>query len=279
MTVRSSAPADEQALVNDRVSGDPARRLRPRLWAEFALIAAGYGLYTLSRDAVPDHRAAALHRAAAVLRAEHWLHMDVELSVNHALNKITPLIVGMDYYYATLHFVVTVGVLIWLYVRRPGAYRQARSVLCLATAASLVGFYFFALAPPRFLAAHGYIDTVVVHHTWGSWASAGVDSVSNQYAAMPSDHIAWATWCAVMLYRYADHAWVRYAGLLYPLFTLTVIIATANHFVADAVGGLLTVTAAFIVVERVWPRSSKRWRSGREVNIRASAQQVFRSPK
>lgn len=242
------APADAPAGSDrDRASG-PSRRIRPRLWVELALIAAGYGLYSLIRDAVPTHRTAALHRATAVLNSEHWLHVDVELTVNQALNKVTPLIVGMNYYYATLHFAVTIGVLVWLYVRRPAVYRQARTVLCLATAASLIGFYFFALAPPRFLTAHGYIDTVVVHHTWGSWGSAGVDSVSNQYAAMPSDHIAWATWCAVMLYLYAEHRWVRYAALLYPLFTLTVIVATANHFLADAGGGLLTITVAFAVV-------------------------------
>jgi hypothetical protein len=117
----------------------------------------------------------------------------------------------------------------------------------MAIVASLIGFYFFALAPPRFLVDHGFIDTTVKHHTWGSWASPEMQSVSNQYAAMPSDHIAWAGWCAVMIYRYAGHRWIRVAGLFYPLFTFTVIIGTANHFVADAVGGALTLSAAFTV--------------------------------
>lgn len=226
-------------------TAQPVGRLRPRLWTELGLIAAGYGLYTLTRNAVPDHKFAAMHRAAALLRIEHTLHVDVELTVNHALDKITPLIVGMNYYYATLHFLITVGVLVWLYVRHPHAYRDGRTVLCLATVASLIGFYLFALAPPRFLADHGFIDTVVKHHTWGSWASANVDSVSNQYAAMPSDHIAWSIWCAVMIYRHASRRWIRLAALTYPLFTLTVIIATANHFLADAAGGAVTIAAAF----------------------------------
>ena len=220
---------------------------RPRLWTELALIGVGYGLYSLTRDAVPGQKAVAMRRAESVLRREHSMHIDVELTVNHALDKITPLIVGMNYYYATLHFAITIGVLVWLYARHPQAYRSARTVLFLATVSSLIGFYFFALAPPRFLADHGFVNTVVAHHTWGSWGNSGMDSLSNQYAAMPSDHVAWSGWCGIMLYRYAGHRWIRVAGLAYPLFTLTVIIATGNHFVLDAVGGALTLTAAFTV--------------------------------
>ena len=34
-------------------------------------------------------------------------------------------------------------------------------------------------------------------------------------------------------------------GLLYPVFTLLVIIGTANHYIIDAVGGALIVALAF----------------------------------
>ena len=237
------------------------RQGRPHLWTELALIVVGYSLYTVTRDAVPGQRDIAMRRAESMLRAEHWLHVDIELTVNHALDKITPLIVGMNYYYATLHFLITIAVLVWLYVRHPQVYRSARTVLFMAILASLIGFYFFALAPPRLLADHGFIDTTVKHHTWGSWASPSMQSVSNQYAAMPSDHIAWAGWCAVMVYRYAGHLWIRIAGLIYPLFTFTVIIGTANHFVADALGGALTLTAAFAAhhwATKLWRRRSAR---------------------
>lgn len=246
------------------------RRLRPALRGELALIIVGYAAYTLTRNAVPTHRAAAFHRAEAIWRAERALHINIELTVNHALDRITPLIVGMNYYYATLHFVITIGVLIWLYTRHPAAYRMARSVLFTATVLSLIGFYFYALAPPRFLTGHGFIDTVVVHHTWGSWASGDVDKVSNQYAAMPSDHIAWATWCAVVMWRNTRHRWIKVVAAVYPAFTLTVIIATANHFLADAAGGLVTLACAYAltILSRIlpWrrpigrqPSASTRW--------------------
>src|SRR5204863_485542 len=84
---------------------------------------------------------------------------------------------------------------------------------------------------------HGYIDTVVVHGTWGSWGSSGVDSASNQFAAMPSLHIGWSVWCALAVIHLAPRLWVKVLGALYPCVTLLVIVATANHFVHDAVRG------------------------------------------
>jgi hypothetical protein len=222
-------------------------RGRPRWWAELLLIALSYGAYSVTRNAVPDHRTAALQRAQDLLDAERALHVSFELALNHAADHVTWLIVGMDYYYATLHFVVTIGVLVWLYCRHPDHYRAARTALYAATLAALVGFYAYALAPPRFLAADGFIDTVVVHHTWGSWASGPVTEVSNQYAAMPSIHIAWSTWCAVVLYRLARRRVARVAALLYPVATCAVILATGNHFEADAVAGLVTIAAGFLV--------------------------------
>ncbi|MFE9424742.1 phosphatase PAP2 family protein [Kitasatospora sp. NPDC006697] len=248
-TQRPAAGAADQAGRSGRRGLIPAawqRVGRPAWWAELLLIGAGWMLYNATRNAVPTHRDAALRRAADVLRLERELHLSFELTANHAVNKITWLIVGMNYYYATLYMVGLVGVLLWLYVRRPEEYRAARTALCVASASALVGFYCFALAPPRFLASEGFIDTVVQHHTWGSWASSSVSSVSNQYAAMPSIHIAWSTWCGVVMFRLAKSRIMRALGVLFPFATFTVIICTGNHYEADAVAGALIVCVGFL---------------------------------
>ncbi|PWI14464.1 inositol phosphorylceramide synthase [Streptomyces sp. Act143] len=222
---------------------------RPRLWAELLCTGLLYWAYTLTRNAVPAHRAAALHRAHAIWHAERLLHVDIELTVNHAADRIGWLIVGMNYYYATLHFIVTIGVLIWLYVRHPDRYRAVRTALYTATLLALIGFAFCATAPPRFLSGQGFIDTVVVHHTWGSWASGDVASLSNQYAAMPSVHIIWSAWSGLTLAFLARRTWVRVLGVCYPVATFTVILATANHFVTDAAAGAVTLAIAFLLQE------------------------------
>ncbi|MFE0047521.1 phosphatase PAP2 family protein [Streptomyces albireticuli] len=176
---------------------------------------------------------------------ENTLHIAVENTVNHAVNSVTWLIVGMNYYYATLHFVLTIGVLVWLYRWHPGRYAAARLALFATTGVALLGYYLFPLAPPRLMNGVDFVDTVLVHHTWGSMASGNLANVSNQYAAMPSMHIGWSTWCGVTIALLARPVWVRVLGALYPVATLVVIVATANHFWLDAVGGLLCLSFGF----------------------------------
>lgn len=224
---------------------------RPRLWFEILLIGVSYWVYSLVRNAVPEQRGEALRNADWIWRVEGDLGIAVEQSVNHAVNSVTWLIVGMNYYYATLHFIVTLGVLVWLYRSHPGRYAATRLVLFATTAVALVGYYFVPLAPPRLMNGGHFVDTVVVHQTWGSMASGDLKNMSNQYAAMPSMHIGWSLWCGLTIFALAKLPWVRILGLLYPAMTLLVIVSTANHFWLDAVGGMLCLSFGFMV-SRVW---------------------------
>ncbi|MFI6355506.1 phosphatase PAP2 family protein [Streptomyces sp. NPDC050743] len=233
------------------LAGRLRRPRRPRLWFEVLLIAVSYWTYSLIRNAVPEQRGKALRNADWIWRVEHHLGVAVEQSVNHAVNSATWLIIGMNYYYATLHFVITIGVLVWLYRWHPGRYAAARLVLFATTGVALLGYYLFPLAPPRLMRGGHFVDTVMVHHTWGSMASGDLKDMSNQYAAMPSMHIGWSLWCGLTIFALASVPWVRVLGLLYPAATLLVIVATANHFWLDAVGGMLCLAFGFTVA-RVW---------------------------
>jgi PAP2 superfamily len=97
------------------------------------------------------------------------------------------------------------------------------------------------------LTSEGYIDTLVKYHTWGSLASGGVSKISNQYAAMPSLHIGWSLWAGLSVFALAKHWWVRILALVYPVATFMVIIGTANHYVLDAVGGVIALSLGFLV--------------------------------
>lgn len=224
---------------------------RPRLWFEVLLIAVAYWVYSLVRNAVPEQKEQALRNADWIWSAERTLHIAVEDSVNRAVNSVTWLVVGMNYYYATLHFVLTIGVLVWLYRWHPGRYAAARLVLFATTGVALLGYYLFPLAPPRLTPGGGFVDTVVVHHTWGSMASGNLADVSNQYAAMPSMHIGWSVWCGVVIALLAGRIWVKVLGALYPVATLVVIVSTANHFWLDAVGGAVCLVFGF-ALSYVW---------------------------
>ncbi|HEX2903241.1 MAG TPA: phosphatase PAP2 family protein [Jatrophihabitans sp.] len=228
----------------------PARLLAhrpPRWWQELALIAIGYFLYGRVRNLVPNQRSIAERHGRGVQHLQDALHLNFELSVNRFVAAHEWLAQIMDYYYATLHFIVTIGVLVWLFRTRPRIYRGVRTVLFVTSLIALAGFWLYPLAPPRLLPQYGYIDTLLKFHTWGSLADPGIAQHSNQYAAMPSLHLGWALWCGVTIFICARRPWVRILGLLYPIWTLMVIIGTANHFIIDAVAGLLTFLAGVAV--------------------------------
>ncbi|WP_256790083.1 MULTISPECIES: phosphatase PAP2 family protein [Frankia] len=124
---------------------------------------------------------------------------------------------------STLDFLITPAVLIWLRRGRPTRYRAARSMLALTTLFGLVGFVLLPTAPPA--AGAGFHDTLAVFHAWGWWsgdvsaAPGGMDSATNQFAAMPSLHAAWSLWRGWHLARHAQRAWARILGGLYPVLT------------------------------------------------------------
>ncbi|MFE2142683.1 phosphatase PAP2 family protein [Streptomyces sp. NPDC059456] len=246
VTESETRPGDQRALL-------PRLRAprRPRIWFEILLIGVSYWTYSLIRNAVPEQKAAALANADRLWDLERTLGIAVEQSVNHAVDSVTWLIVGMNYYYATLHFIVTIGVLVWIYRFHPGRYAATRMVLFATTGVALLGYYFYPLAPPRLMNGGHFVDTVLVHHTWGSMASGNLKHMSNQYAAMPSMHIGWSLWCGLTIFAVASAPWARILGLLYPVATLVVIVATANHFWLDAAGGMLCLAFGY-TVSRAW---------------------------
>ena len=237
------SPQRVRALLPARIRAVRA----PVWWQEIIFVAIVYELYSLVRNAVPEQERLALHRAASLLRVETDLHLDIERSVNGFVAHAHALAYVLDYYYATLHFVVTIAVMVWLYRRHPLRYRSLRSVLLVTNVIALLGFWLFALAPPRMLSGRGFVDTIVTFHTWGSWGSSSVDAASNQFAAMPSLHIAWATWSAIVVVQLCRRTWLRVLAAAYPFATLFVIVGTANHFVLDAVGGVAVLALGFLV--------------------------------
>jgi hypothetical protein len=243
------------ALLPDRLQS-----IRPpRWWEEIGAIAIVYYLYSLVRNAVPSHETGAFNRARSVLSFEGRLHINIEHTLNNFVAAHHWLAYIANYYYATLHFVVTIAVLVWLYRKHPTRYRAMRSVLVITNLVALVGFWFISVAPPRML--HGFVDTVVKFHTWGSLASPGLAKESNQFAAMPSLHIGWSLWCAIAIVTLAKRPWVRLLGALYPVATFFVIVGTANHFVLDAIAGVATLGIAIVIQRLVSGRRTFRRRA------------------
>jgi hypothetical protein len=106
----------------------------------------------------------------------------------------------------------------------------------LATSAANIVFWTWPVAPPWY-SVPGMTDILVSHHVLGAADPHGPDRLVNLYAAMASLHVAWATWCAVAVITATRSRW-RQLDWLYPWVTVLVVLASANHFLLDAAGGL-----------------------------------------
>ncbi len=230
---------------------------RLKWWGEVVIIGVFYGVYTLIRNQFGSEiggiKQVALNNAYAVIEFERALGSFVEQSIQEAFLPGGALgaewfIRFWNVYYGTLHFAATIGVMILLYRRNPVRYGQWRTVLAATTGLALVGFTLYPLMPPRLLndcgpfggcdGEYGFVDTLVdPGGLWSFGAESAMAEISNQYAAMPSLHVAWALWCAWAVFPVLRRRWSRVLWVAYPAFTVFAVIVTANHFWIDAVGG------------------------------------------
>ncbi|MFE9335250.1 bifunctional glycosyltransferase 87/phosphatase PAP2 family protein [Streptomyces sp. NPDC007063] len=218
---------------------------RPNLMLELLLIRVGYWAYSYVRGHAPDSRSLAEGHGHQILTAERFLHLDVEHGLNKLAARTEWLREAGDTYYTTFHFLVPIVLLGFLYMRRVPQYRAARTALSFATLLGLAGFWLYPLAPPRLMPGLGYIDTAHGPQDLSDPDFGALTQLSNQYAAMPSLHVGWSLWCAVVVFLLTRNRWLRALGALYPLLTTFVVMATANHYLLDAVGGVAVVAAGF----------------------------------
>lgn len=238
-----------RTLLSDprsEAAGHPrrARSTAPPVWRELLLITLCYGAYMVTRLVVsPIGTTSAFAHADQILTLERALGLDIELGLNRTLLDLPWLARAANVFYTAAHFLVTLGVLIWLYRCRPHHYRRLRTALMVATGVALAGFWLYPLAPPRFLPGYGFVDPVTALNTLGLYSAPGSGALTNQYAAMPSMHAGWALWCGFILVRLGARRWVRVLGVLHPVVTVLVILATANHYTVDAVAGAAVIVA------------------------------------
>ncbi|MGW7344521.1 bifunctional glycosyltransferase 87/phosphatase PAP2 family protein [Streptomyces sp. NPDC054854] len=221
---------------------------RPNLLLELLLIRVGYSLYSHIRAAAPTSRPLAEGNARRIHGIEQVLGIDIEHAVNHAVVNTPWLEAFFNFYYTSFHFVVPLGILGVLYWRRPGDYRWARASLGLATVLALLGFWLYPLAPPRLMPGLGFVDTVHGVQDLANPSYGAMTAISNQYAAMPSLHFGWSLWCGIVIVVLAPKGRQKLLGVLHPLITVCAIVATANHWVLDALGGAVVVAAGFGLV-------------------------------
>ncbi|MGW2488599.1 phosphatase PAP2 family protein [Streptomyces sp. NPDC001606] len=244
-------------MPQSETPGTEVAPTRLRWWTELPLILLVYGCYLAGRLLARDDVSGAVDHGRAIVRFEKMLHLNAEHPLNRLFTREAWIGVPADFWYASLHYVVTPAVLVWLFRSRSAHYRSARTWLMTSTFIGLIGFILLPTAPPRLLpAGQGFVDTMAHFSSYGWWgaeasAPRGMGGMTNQYAAMPSLHVGWALWCGVMLWRHGSSRLSRIFAVCYALGTALVVMGTANHYLLDAVAGAAVMGAGLLLAPSV----------------------------
>jgi membrane-associated phospholipid phosphatase len=222
-----------------------------RVGRELVLVAILAAAYEGIRNFMVQAGGAAASHALSIVSAERALGLFHEQAVQAVFIRWDTVTDAFNLYYGGTHFLVPAAALLWLFLRHPERYGRARTALAVTTAAGFVCFWLFPVAPPRLLpGSFGIVDTLRAAGP-GHVESTLISTAGDQYASMPSLHVAWAVWCALALYPVVRQRAMRVLVAAYPVMTTLVVVATGNHYFLDAVAGTLLAGLTWAVVSRL----------------------------
>src|SRR5919206_1783972 len=234
------------------------RRYLPRGYADFGrqvLIWFGFLLaYQVARGFADRDPAKAFENGWRVIDIEQRLAGLGELTLQGWTQSSHFLAELVSWTYWNSEFTVIGIALLWVYLRRNGAFTRFRNTILLANVLGLIGYVLLPTAPPRFFTSMGFTDTLGqlggLNH-----GSGLVELASNPYAAMPSLHAADALIVGVVLASVSRHWTAKILWLLWPVWVWFAVMATGNHFWLDVFAGVVLGTVALAIVYRDRVRS------------------------
>jgi membrane-associated phospholipid phosphatase len=247
-----------------RLSSIEARVL-PRGWTDairqLLLAAAAYMLYEVVRAIVAGNPLAPGYKpfgdATKIINFERLLHVFIEPSIQSWTLKAHWLTVIADFTYLNAHYLVTIGALVFIYLRRNQSFYFVRNMFLIAMAIGLVGYALYPTAPPRLLPEWGFTDTI--QQFTGITVERGAGSaLLNLYAAVPSMHVCFAMMIGVPMSLLVKRWPAKLAWRLYPVAITFVVVATGNHYLTDVFLGALTAAVSAVLADRVLARLRPR---------------------
>jgi membrane-associated phospholipid phosphatase len=238
------------------------RRSHPGVF-ELMIFLLAYVIYFGVRALTEGKVADAVDNAIELVHVERKLDLDWEDAVQGLVLGEHALVDAVNAMYIWGHWPLLIVGGVLLFHLGQAEYRRLRTVILLSGALGLVVFAVFPVAPPR-LAPVGLQDTVTLHS--GSYRTVLPPSFVNEYAAMPSFHAGWNLLLGIELFRVSRNLLLRTFGLAMPVAMAFAVIATANHFVLDVVGGALVVITALLLVTWLERRNARPSRLDRDVH-------------
>jgi hypothetical protein len=217
---------------------------RPWIVGELIIIFVLVKVYDYVRSFAELREQAALSHAQDIIDLERFVHLDIEQAANRWLASHESLTLLASFWYEATHIAVTLTVLACCYALRPTIYRAARNALVITNCVGITVYFLLPVMPPRLLPHYDFLDLVAL----SGYGATHVGPVKeDQFAAMPSLHVAWAVWTAIVLFIIVKNRVWRPLVVLYPLTTAVVVVGTANHYLLDVVVGVAVAVGATMV--------------------------------
>ncbi|MGZ0177374.1 MAG: phosphatase PAP2 family protein [Acidimicrobiales bacterium] len=213
------------------------RRARPTILTtslgqaatEMTIISGLYSVWRMARKLPLVQADGALDRGRSIAEWQDSFFLPSELTVQEFLINNDWLGRLASLYYIGLHVPALWVFLVWLFIRQRHAFSRWRNVLAILTAFCLF-IRFVRVAPPRFLAELGFIDLPAAYGL-SPYGVVGT-GVSQQFAAMPSIHVAWAAIVSIGVVTASTSKW-RWLALLHLVITVVIVAGTGHHWWAD----------------------------------------------
>jgi membrane-associated phospholipid phosphatase len=234
-------------------------RVLPHGWKDvvkqLALFAGAYMLYQLVRGIIGSGGYKPFGDATKIINLERVLHVFIEPSVQAWTANIHWLMDIADWSYLNAHYFVTIGALVFIYVRRNDSFYFVRNMFMIAMMLALVGYALYPTAPPRLMPEWGFTDSIS-QFLGGTPVDYGPEKAFlNFYAAVPSMHVCFAIMVGWPMAKLVRRRAAKIAWALYPLYITFVVVATGNHYLTDAFLGALTAGAAALIAKRLLARA------------------------
>lgn len=246
------SPPEPSPTGRDR----PARVWPTLLWYGLAFLVL-FVAYEAARDFVAPAAGAQrpYDHAHHVIDLERSLRLFIEPDVQSIVHAIPGGRFVTTWFYTiayTAGYVIFLG---WVFFFRNSRMRFMFTWFWITNGLAVLSYWLFPLAPPRFIENLGMEDTTKEAVQVGgslSW----FEPFRNLYAAMPSMHVGQTLLYASAITLLVRSPW-RYLIWLWPAFMLTTVMATANHYWMDAVGGLVCVGLAYAITRLILPEDPR----------------------
>lgn len=211
---------------------------------EIALVFAVAIPYYVVRGLVRGKRSAAIANATRIVDVEQQLGVYIEPAVQRVTLRSVLSIHLWNAVYFWGHLPLLAAFAAWLYSADRRLYRRLRRAFLVSQGIGAAAYLLFPVAPPRLMPPEfGYTDTLTERHEL-NYQLGSMKLFMNEHAAMPSLHFGWSLLITAGLFATAVDWKARVVALASPVASLASIVATANHWVLDAVGGAAVMAAA-----------------------------------